>query len=301
VVQTIQNFRLTCANAMLLRDGGICRECVGRAFPWPALVHRCYHQDRAATAVITLMLGWHRLAHTWRTHVDRFIVPTVESRQLLIEAGLPAERLALKPNFVDPDPGVGDGSGGYALFVGRLSPEKGLATLLDAWSRVKGPFRLKLAGSGPLDEAVQAAAARDPRIEWLGWQPKAAVMALLRAAAFSVAPSIWYEVMPRAVIEAFAAGTPVIASDLGALRVMVQDGVTGLRFPPGEADQLAAHLAWAFANPAELGAMRARARQEYERRYTAERSYALQLEIYHQAIERAERRRATEAPLPTTS
>ena len=212
VVQTLHNFRLVCPNALLYRDGHPCEECVGRAVPWPGVVHACYRQSRAASAVTAAMLATHRALGTWQNAVDVYIALTNFARAKFIEGGLPAERLAVVPNFLAADPGAGSHAGRFALFVGRLSPEKGLGTLLTAWRALAGALPLKIVGSGPLEATLDRTV---PGTEWLGRQSAENVLALMREAAFLVVPSECYEGMPMAVVEAFASGLPVVASGHG--------------------------------------------------------------------------------------
>ena len=212
VVQSLHNYRLLCPRADFLRGGRTCEDCVGKTFPWPALWHRCYRGSRAATAVTAAMVSFHRTMRTWTRVVDRFVAPTEFSRNRFIAGGLPPDRIVVKPNFLRRDPGVGTGDGGFVAFVGRLAPEKGVATLLGAWERLPGDLRLKVIGHGPLADRVRTAAAEDRRIEWLGELPLERVLAVVGDAACLVVPSICYETFGRTAVEAFAKGTPVIAS-----------------------------------------------------------------------------------------
>jgi len=191
----------------------------------------------------------------------------------------------VKPNFVAPDPGRGQGGGGYALFVGRLAPEKGTGTMLAAWGRLGTRFPLKIVGDGPLKDQVVRVAARRSDVEWLGHRPVADVHALMRKADMLVFPSQWYETFGRVAAEAFAAGTPVIAADIGAVAELVEHGRTGLKFRPGDPEDLATRVGWALSHPAELRRMREEARAEFEAKYTAERNYLALMEIYEAALE----------------
>ncbi len=150
VLQTLHNFRLLCANALLFRDGHICEECIGKFVPWPGVLSACYRKNLAATSVIAVMLSVHRLLRTYRRMVDLYIALTDFTRQKFIQGGLPAENIVVKPNFIDPDPGIGNGQGGYAIFAARLTPEKGVNTLLSAWDKIGGKIQLKIIGDGPL-------------------------------------------------------------------------------------------------------------------------------------------------------
>lgn len=280
VVQTLHNYRLICANAQLYRNGRACESCVGRALPWPGVVHGCYRHGRAATAVVAGMLGTHRAFGTWSRRVDRYIALTEFARGKFVEGGLPAARIRVKPNFLTDDPGPGTGAGGYVLFVGRLAGEKGIDTLAAAWDRLAGDVRLKVVGQGDLAPVVEALAARDSRVEVLGRRSRAEVNALMQEALVLAVPSRWYEGFPLVVVEALAAGLPVIASDHGGLVEAVRHGETGWRVPPGDPDALAHAVARAAADPAALVPMRRAARADFEARYTADRNYRLLMDIY---------------------
>ena len=290
VVQSLRNYRLLCPNALFLRDGRVCEDCLGKTIPWPAIVHGCYRESRAASAVVSLMLAGHRTLRTWTRAVDLYFTLTEFARRKLVEGGLPAERIVVKPNFIDPDPGPGNGCGGHVIFVGRLSPEKGIDTLLAAWAQDSSLPPLKVVGDGPLADKVQDAAASDRRIEWLGRRSAEDVLGLVGEAACLVMPSVWYETFGRTIIEAFARGTPVLASRIGALAELVEEGRTGLLFTPGDAADLAAGVRRLLADAPSLGRMRREARQEYERKYTADLNYRQLLAIYQRATARNGRR-----------
>jgi glycosyltransferase involved in cell wall biosynthesis len=284
VVQTLHNFRLLCPAATLYRDGGVCEDCCGRVFPWPGVLHRCYRQSSAATLAVASMLSTHRALATWRDCVSRFVALTEFARNKFIAGGFPAERIVVKPNFVDADPEIGFGAGDFALFVGRLTEEKGVQVLLDAWRLLADRPKLKIIGDGPLASAVASAVALDPSIEWLGTRRPDEVQNLMREAAVLVVPSTWYEGFPLVIAEAFAAGLPVVASRLGAIEELVADGVTGRLFAAGDSLKLASALRWAFWHSEELKIMRPRARAEYERKYSAEANYARLIAIYNDAV-----------------
>lgn len=293
VVQSLRNYRLLCPNALFLRGGKVCEDCLGKAVPWPAVVHGCYRDSRAASAVVALMLAGHRALRTWTRDVDLYFTLTEFARRKLIEGGLPADRLAVKPNFIDPDPGPGSGRGGSVVFVGRLAPEKGIDTLLAAWQGAGDLPPLKMIGDGPLAAAVRTAAERDRRIEWLGRRSAEEVLALVGEAACLVMPSIWYETFGRTIIEAFARGTPVVASRIGALAELVDEGRTGLLFEPGNAGDLAVQVRRLLADPASLARMRREGRRVFQQKYTADRNYRLLMDLYERAAARKGRRRET--------
>lgn len=288
VVQTVHNFRLLCANALLYRDGHVCEDCLGRTVPWPGVLHKCYRGSRAASAAVAAMITIHRMLGTWQQAVDAYIALTDGGRDKLIAGGLPPEKIAVKPHFVYPDPGPGRGTGGYGIFVARLTAEKGLEMLLAAWKRVTSNTRLKIAGEGPLGALVQEAAARDPRIQWLGPLPPERVFEEIGNAMFLIVPSRCYETFGRVIIEAYAKGTPVIATRQGAMAELVVPGRTGMLFEPGNAVDLAAKILELLADESRLFAMRQTARQEFEAKYTARSNYRQLLAIYEQALERRE-------------
>jgi glycosyltransferase involved in cell wall biosynthesis len=298
VVQTLHNYRLSCPGAEFRRDGRVCEDCMGRAFPWPGVVHGCYRGSRTASAAVAAMLSVHRARGTFRRDVDMYIALTEFARRKYVEGGLPAHRIVVKPNFVGEDHGPGDGRGDdrgpFGLFVGRLSPGKGVEVVLQAWADAGPGARLKVLGDGSLAPLVREAAAANPAIEWLGRRPLAEVYRIMGDAAFLVMPSTWYEAMPRTVVEAFSRGTPVIASRIGALEELVTPGRTGMHFNPGDPADLSAHLRWAFANGPSLSAMRPLARREYEEKYTAADNYRRLCQIYAQAQET--RRARTRGP-----
>ena len=286
VIQTLHNYRLLCPVALFFRDGRVCEDCMGKAVPWPGVVHRCYRGSRTASGVIATMLTVHRALRTWTEMVDVYVALTEFARNKFIEGGLPAGKIVVKPNFVAPDPGRGQGGGGYALFVGRLAPEKGTETMLAAWDRLRTKIPLKIVGDGPLRDQVVEAAARQSNVEWLGHRPVEDVHALMGKADMLIFPSQWYETFGRVAAEAFAAGTPVIAANIGAVAELVEHGRTGLKFRPGDPEDLVTQVEWALSHSAELRSMREEVRAEFETKYTAERNYRALMEIYEAALER---------------
>lgn len=289
VVQTLHNFRLLCPQAMFLREGQVCEACLGR-LPLPGLRHGCYRDSTAQTAVLAGMLTLHRGLGTYARKVTRFIALNAFCRQKFIEGGLPADKLSIKPNFVDweaTDPvstvmasTEADTRHGF-LFVGRLSAEKGLEVLARAAAMLGDEVALRVVGSGP--EASRLVGLRG--VTPLGSLNSAAVHEEMARALALVMPSIWYENFPRTLVEAFASGLPVIASRLGALAELVRDGETGLLFTPGDAEDLAEKLRWARHHPAAMARMGAAARADYVAHYTPEINYRQLMVVYREAME----------------
>ena len=291
VVQTLHNYRLLCPVATFFRDGHVCEDCLDRTPPWPAVLHGCYHNSRMQTAVVAAMLVFHRLLKTWQNQVHVYIALTEFVRRKFIEGGLPEEKIVVKPNFVYSDPGIREGKGEYVLFVGRLSPEKGIKTLLWAWQYLQ-KIPLKIVGDGPLMDEI-CAYVKMHKLEWvelIGRCNHGGVLELMKGARFLVFPSEWYEGFPVTIAETFACGVPVIASRLGAMAEIVDDGRTGLHFEPGNSEDLAAKVKWAWTHLDQMQQMGREARAEYEAKYTAERNYKMLINIYEKAIEQHKRR-----------
>ena len=291
LVQTLHNYRLLCPSAVLFRQGAVCEECLHLTLAHPAVRYGCYRGSRAASAAVATTSALQRVFGTWHRCVDLFVALTDFARGKFIQGGLPPDRIVVKPNFA-PDRRVERVDGDYALFVGRLSPEKGVQPLLEAWQRLGGRTRLRIIGDGPEAPAVTAAIRAGAAIDYLGRQGPDAVAAAMAGAKFLIFPSIWYETFGLTIIEAYAAGLPVLASDMGAMADLVREGVTGLRFRPGDPEHLAQRVEWALAHPEALREMGRNARREYESRYTPGRNHGLLLEVYETALRRRTGERA---------
>ena len=284
VVQTLHNYRLLCPDALFFRAGRPCEDCLGKAIPWPGVVHKCYRNSLVASGAVATVLTTHRLAKTWANKVDAYIALTDFAKDKFVQGGVSEKLIHVKPNFVDPDPGYQPQPGKYALYVGRLSVEKGIDTLLSAWAKLEQKLPLKIIGDGPLAGDVEAAARSYPGIEWLGRCSAETVYQQMKSALFLVIPSKWYEGLPRTIVESFAVGTPVLASDLGAMSSLVQPGVTGWHFEAGNALDLAQVVERCLAHPQDFGSIRETTRQEFETYYSAAGNYNRLLEIYRAVV-----------------
>jgi len=235
------------------------------------------------------MLAMHRAMGTWRQKVSVYVALTEFARRKFLEGGLPAERVVVKPNFTARDPGAKKEMGAYALFVGRLSEEKGPQVLLNAWARLAGRVPLKIAGDGPLRvELARGIEAKGLNgVDLLGGVSSEQLVGLLHNARFLVFPSVWYEGFPITIAEAFACGVPVLASRLGSMAEIVKDEKTGLHFNVGDDADLAAKVECAWMNPEQMQKMGREARAEYEAKYTAGRGLENLMSVYRQALERA--------------
>jgi glycosyltransferase involved in cell wall biosynthesis len=282
VVQTLHNYRMFCPAANFLREGKVCEDCAQQSL-WHGIGHGCYRGSRLATASVALMLEFQRQRRAW---ADLYIALSDFSRQRFIANGLDARKLCVKPNFVSPDPGERTEQGSYALYLGRLSEEKGLETLLDGWRRLRCDIALRVVGDGPLLESLKNRA-NDLKlscVKFVGRVPRAQAQQEIKGARFVMAPSQCYENFPMGIAEAFACGVPVICSKLGGMQEMVAHGTAGLNFTPGDPADLANKVQWAWSHPEEMQAMGKQARREFENKYTAERNYPLLMEIYRRAI-----------------
>lgn len=279
VVQTMHNFRLLCAQASFLRDSKICQDCLGH-IPWRGIIRKCYRGSLSQSAALVSMVSAHRAIGTYQNQINKFIALNEFCRTKLIDGGLPAERIMIKPNFVDvrekPDWNALRSGG---LFVGRISPEKGTGVLAGALSKLPD-VSFSLIGLGP--DLPQLTAI--PQIRSLGWLNSEAVYEVMRKSAYLVLPSILFENFPRTLVEAFACGLPVIASRLGPLADLITNEHTGLLFDPASADDLAKKIRWAESHPDKMLKMGIAAREEYETKYTASHNHQQLMEIYTSAI-----------------
>jgi glycosyltransferase involved in cell wall biosynthesis len=285
VVQTLHNYRLSCPAATFFRDGKVCEECVEHSL-WRGVRHGCYRNSSVVTATVALMLTVHRSLGTWTNLVNCYIALSAFSRRMLVEGGLPAENIFVKSNFVSPDPGARVGDGEYAVFVGRLFPEKRVDTVLRAWELLRNRIPLVIVGSGPQRTRLENDAAKHclSSVRFLGQLDRKQTLAAIKGARFLIFSSEWFENFPVTIAEAFACRTPVICSRLGAMEEIVADGRTGLHFTPGDAQDLAQKIEWAWDHPEQMTEMGRQARKEYEDKYTAEKNYPVLMEIYQHAV-----------------
>jgi glycosyltransferase involved in cell wall biosynthesis len=286
VVQTLHNYRLICPASTLLRDGKHCELCVGHV-PWAAVRYRCYRGSRAQSLALSAILTAHRGFGTWTEDVDAYIAPTEVGRALFVRGGLPAERIFVRPNAVPARPIGGYAAARSAIFVGRLSQEKGVRVLLEAW-RSLPDVPLEIVGDGPLRDEVEAAVARSDHahVDFLGPLPHARAVERVAAHGVLVHPSIAFETFGLAIVEAFSLGVPVIASRLGAQAEIVRDGVSGLLCDPGDAASLRAAVRRLVDSPELARRLSAGAAHEFAERFAPEASYRALLAAYDGALSR---------------
>lgn len=283
VVETLHNYRLICPAATLFRDGQPCTDCVGAPLPMPAVVHACVRGSRGQSLVAAATVGVHRRVGTFTRRIDAYIALTSFQKRMLAEGGLPADRIHVVPNFIEPDPVPGSEDRSGILFVGRLSTEKGIDALVAA--AALEPGLLRVAGEGPEQGLVIDAAARGD-LEYLGPLPSDVVSRSMRSAVAVIVPSVCFEGFPMVVLEAYALATPVIASRIGSLEEVVGDGVTGLHAAPGDGYDLARRMRWASDHPTEMRALGMEARRRYEGRYRGAEHRDALVDVYAAASAR---------------
>lgn len=292
-VLTLHNYRLFCPAAIPMRAGRVCTECLDRQSVVPALQHGCYRGSRLATVPLAANVALHRLLGTWNQHVDAYITLSEFQRERMVQAGLPASKVYVKPNFYPGKPVVVPWNERLkqVVFVGRLSEEKGLRTLLKAWALWgESAPQLRLVGDGPLHAEIQAQAV-GLNVALLGQLSAEEAQAEIACAQLLVLPSECFEGFPMVLREAFAFGTPAAVSNLGPLPSIVQSGQNGLVFMPGNAASLLGVLCGAWAQHNLLEKLGRGARQAFEEHYNEDANHQTLLEIYEQAI--VENRRST--------
>lgn len=285
VVQTHYNYRAVCPAATLMRNGGICEECIDHSL-LRSVRHACYRDSKVQSAALAASIAFHRKIETWSRCVQAFIVPTQFMKRKLA-AGLPEERIEVRPNWHDPDPGMRTGQGDHSLlFIGRLAEEKGAGVVLKTWAQNPDLPPIKILGDGPMADEVQAAASQDARIIALGRQPHERVLEELRTTGCLLVPALWYEAFPHTLLEAAASGAPILASQIGTLPDVVEDGVTGLLFDPFDPADVAAKIRRFFSDETDRRAISIAARRKFETEFTATQAYANLTRIYQLAIQR---------------
>jgi glycosyltransferase involved in cell wall biosynthesis len=282
IVQTLHNFRTICPNGLLTREGIACEDCVIKS-PYRALIHRCYRGSLFGTLAAARMVSTHRKRRTWCKKVDRFIALSQFAKSRFVIAGLPEHKIKVKPNFSYSYENIENTlfEKKDALFVGRLSQEKGIKSLLSAFCCFSG--NLRIAGDGPLADIV--ARSNSSNVIYLGKLSSKEIAIEMGKALFLVLPSLCYEGFPRVIAEAFSKGLPVIVSKLGSMTEIVEDGITGLHFEAGNAEDLAAKVRWSSEHPEEMIKMGENARRVYEEKYTPERNYEILMAIYQEALD----------------
>jgi len=285
-VATLHNYRLLSPCSQLIRNGKICELCLNRN-PWRIMFHRCYRNSFWASLLRYRVYYMSKNKHRWLDDIDAFIALTQFGKDKFVEGGLPAERIYVKPNYVPDFSGLQldyfhrEG----AVFVGRLSAEKGLKTLMNAWRRIDYP--LAVLGDGPIRGEIESLAPKN--VSFFGTVSHQEVLEQMKKAKFLVFPSEWYEGFPCVLVESLSMGLPVIASSLGAMAEIIDDGRTGLLFEPGNSEDLCKKVQ-ILIEDRQLGKQIGLAvRQEYLDKYTPEKNYKILLDIYSRIAGKSKR------------
>lgn len=282
VVMTLHNYRLICSNALLLRNNRVCEDCINKTLQVPGIVHSCYHNSMAESMVVSAFSGFHKIAGTWKEKVNRYIALTAFARNKILSSSLALrpDQIVVKPNY-SPDFGVGVyPREAFYLFVGRLSKEKGIETLLEA--TVQAGISLVVAGDGPERQGLEKRYAGIKQIQFLGNLEKSQVIELMKKCKALLFPSIWYEGLPYTILEAFSTGTPVLASKLGAMEELIEDGYNGIHFEAGNSASIIEALI-RFEKP-ESCSLYSNARKFYEENFTLEKHAQAIVSIYQSVL-----------------
>ncbi|MBX9782802.1 MAG: glycosyltransferase family 4 protein [Chitinophagaceae bacterium] len=284
VVATIHNYRLVCANALLMRNHSPCELCINKTFPLAGIIHGCYRSSVIESALVTTTTGLHKLAGTWRKKINQYIALTPFAKEKLLHSSLqiPTGKITVKPNFV-PDYGEGNTiREDFFLFAGRLSFEKGAEIMLQSFSQLPH-IKLVVAGDGPEKERLATKFGSSTNITFVGKKPAEEIISLMQRCKALIFPSIWYEGQPYTILEAFATGTPVIASKLGAMESLIKHELNGLHFTPGNSNELCCAVR-AFNSLTDSGAYYNNARKTYLENHHPDVHYAEIMKIYTDAI-----------------
>ncbi len=287
VVQTLDNQRLICPASTFYRNEKLCLDCLGKTTPWPGVLHGCYHDSRIHTAVVASMVTLHRWLGTWGTKIDTFLCSTSFYRDLFVQAGFPADKMVVMPHFVQQQPWfeLSESTGDYALFVGRLDPEKGVNTLLEAWRFLDFPLMIR--GEGRIEERARAFVRQHglKNIEFLERISERALSDLIGNARFLIMPSEgYYETFGLVIIEAYARGVPVIASNIGVVPELVADRHSGLLFKAGDPQDLAQRARWMWDHPLQAKELGSNGRAVYLERFTQDQCYETLMGVYNRLI-----------------
>ena len=282
VIHTLHNFRSICPGALLQRDGEVCELCLHGSLI-NSLKYKCYRNSLLATGTLTATIMYNRLIGSYKKYVTQYIALTNFAASRLIMGQLPEDLISIKPNFLPVSTQAGAGSGDYAVYVGRLSIEKGVKTLFSAWKDID--MRLKVIGDGPLMDELKALPESDLKnIEFCGFLDRQTILDIVSNAVFQLVPSEWYEGFPMVLLEAFSCGTPVVGSDIGSIGEIVIDGKTGLKFIPGSVESLKSTIQKLLSDKTKLKEMRISTRDAFNRKYSKELSYDILMKIYNKAL-----------------
>lgn len=297
VVQSLHNFRLICPNGLFLRDNQICEECAKAKSFWKSILYGCYKKSRLFTAALAGILYHHWTKGTWINMVDVYIMATDFGRQKYSNFGIPNDKIMVKPNIVYPNLFGQKKDEGYALYVGRLSKEKGVEVLLKAWKAIEG-FQLKIMGDGPQFDELKSYADNQKiaNVEFLGFVSSKEYLRYMQGASFVIIPSVCYENFPCVVSEALACGIPILASNLGGMPEIIKDRKTGILFKAGDIDDLVGKIKSVIHSEDNLREVRLNVLKEYEKKYSPEENYKILMTVYDKVIKKMLKENSIQQP-----
>lgn len=282
VIHTLHNFRSICPGALLQRDEKVCELCLHGSI-LNSLRYKCYRNSLLATGTLTATIVYNRFVGSYINYVSQYIALTNFAASRLIMGKIPEHLISIKPNFLPVSTNAGLGKGNYAVYVGRLSIEKGVKTLFSAWKDID--MKLKVIGDGPLMNELKSLPANELKnIEFCGYLDRDTILDIVSNAVFQLVPSEWYEGFPMVLLEAFSCGTPVIGSDIGSISEIVEDGKTGFKFIPGNIESLKNTIQKALSNETKLIEMRSTTRDVFDKKYSKKISYDILMKIYNKAL-----------------
>ncbi|WP_024790814.1 MULTISPECIES: glycosyltransferase family 4 protein [unclassified Lebetimonas] len=282
VVLTLHNYRLICPNAILFRNGNICEKCMDKIFPYSGIIHKCYRNSFMQTLSLSLVTNIHKYIKTWHSKVDKFITLTnfQKNKFLSSNMNISEEKFLVKSNFVDDFGNGYKNRENYFVYVGRLSIEKGIITMLKAFENTK--YNLYVVGEGPLKNEVLKYTKKNKNIKYLGFKSKKEIINLLKKSISLIFPSEWYEGFPMVLVETLSTGTPIITSDIGSQAEIVKDNYLGLHFIAGDFIDLRSKITEFFEKKDKT--FYQNARDEYLEKYTPEKNYKQLIDIYEKVI-----------------
>ena len=279
IIHTLHNYRLICPTSTLMHNNRIYEKSIING-PFSTIIDKVYRNSYLGTFALARMISYHKKYNTWDNQVDKFIALTNFSKSKFVEANFLSHKIEIKSNFVfdmyDPDSDKKE----YALFIGRISEEKGIRYLIKAWEKID--YKLIIAGTGPLENFIRSRL--NENIIFLGKQNKEEIRNLMNAASFLIIPSIWYEGFPMVILEAYSAGLPVLGSRIGSIEEVVLDDITGLHFESNNSRDIVKKVNRIIKNRELLKKLSKNARKEYLEKYTPTKNYDILKNIYNSVI-----------------
>ncbi|MBI4681433.1 MAG: glycosyltransferase family 4 protein [Nitrospirae bacterium] len=292
IVWTLHDYTLICPNTSFLAHGRICERCCKRKFFWPVFI-KCKKDSYLASLMTSIEASLHEILDV-TMFVDSFLAPSEFLRKKFIEYGFNEANLLSLGYFIDDIAAHEEQMGDFYIYVGRISEEKGVKTLIDAALKVASDGsdrfnvnKLKIVGGGPLKAEMELYAKSKGAqnvVEFLGHKSHEEVIALMKKARFIVVPSEWYENFPYVILEAFACGKAVIGSRIGGIPELVVDHETGLSYVPYDSDDLSSKIKNLLDNPDMTVKMGENARKFVKEKLNAEKHYEKLMEIYRNVL-----------------